>query len=297
MFRKIILFVLLVTLLLSNWVTASAEVFDYNCLGSITLKLLYDEEEPIVGAEFDVYYVADVGINTDNKINYIYSDAFKKCGIDLEDTDLAAKLSAYVDEKQIKAEKIITDSSGFAKINNLPLGLYLLKQVNEVEGFSQCTPFLVTVPFQNGLDFIYDIGAVPKTDIIRLATVNIKAVWNDAKTPVQSMQRAVDSRTLKVELYRNNSLVETAMLHERNNWQVSYPNMPASDTYSVKASEVPQGYTVTYKQQGYDFTIILTPALAQTGQLIWPIPVLAACGLFFLKLGFVILRKSGKKDA
>ena len=37
--------------------------------------------------------------------------------------------------------------------------------------------------------------------------------------------------------------------------------------------------------------------LAQTGQLVWPIPVFALAGIFFLMAGFVILRKPGKQNA
>ena len=91
--------------------------------------------------------------------------------------------------------------------------------------------------------------------------------------------------------------METATLNKQNGWQITYPNLPESDAYSVKEVNVPKGYTATYAQKGYVFTVTNTPSLAQTGQLIWPIPVLAAAGLFFLLMGFAFLRKPEKNDA
>jgi hypothetical protein len=37
--------------------------------------------------------------------------------------------------------------------------------------------------------------------------------------------------------------------------------------------------------------------LAQTGQLIWPIPVLAMAGLCLIALGIIVLRKTGNENA
>ena len=68
------------------------------------------------------------------------------------------------------------------------------------------------------------------------------------------------------------------------------------DGYSVKEVNVPKGFTATYAQKGYTFTVTNTASLAQTGQLLWPIPVLAVAGLFFLLTGAAILRKTEKHN-
>ena len=66
---------------------------------------------------------------------------------------------------------------------------------------------------------------------------------------------------------------------------------------SIKEINVPKGFTATYSKNGYTFIVTNTPALAQTGQMIWPIPVFALAGMFFMLLGFMILRKPGKYNA
>ena len=74
-------------------------------------------------------------------------------------------------------------------------------------------------------------------------------------------------------------------------------NMPESDAYRIEEVDVPNGFTATYARKGYVFTVTNTSSLVQTGQLIWPIPVLALAGMFLLLLGFAILRKTGKQNA
>ena len=172
----------------------------------------------------------------------------------------------------------------------MPLGLYFVKQINTVNGYAPCTSFLVTVPNSDVNGYTYDVNASPKTDIERLADITIKKVWNtDAST------KAADSVT--VQLLRDRVIIETAVLSDQNNWQVIYSNMPESDVYSIVEVNVPKGFTATYSKSGYVFTVTNTASLAQTGQLIWPIPVLAMIGLCLIAVGTIALRKTRNKNA
>ncbi len=103
--------------------------------------------------------------------------------------------------------------------------------------------------------------------------------------------------SVTVQLLRGKEVVKTATLNKQNNWQITFDGLLESDSYSVKEVNVPQGFTATYRQKGNVFTVTNTPSLAQTGQMIWPIPVFALAGIVFLMVGFVILRKPGKQDA
>ena len=94
---------------------------------------------------------------------------------------------------------------------------------------------------------------------------NMDKVWNTDET-----SKVPDSVT--VQLLRNGSVVKTATLNTQNQWQVTFPDMPESDDYSVREINIPQGFTVTYAQNGYSYTVTNTAALLQTGQLTWPIP-------------------------
>jgi N-acetyl-beta-hexosaminidase len=140
---------------------------------------------------------------------------------------------------------------------------------------------------ENEDGYVYEVNASPKTEVARLISITIRKVWNtDAST------EAADRVT--VQLLRNGNVVKTAILHAQNNWQVTYTGMPESDAYSIKEINVPKGFTATYSKTGYVFTATNTAALIQTGQLLWPIPVLAVSGMLLIAVGTMFMQK--KRD-
>ena len=288
--RKLFAFCLAI-LLLGCSVTAFAEQWDDTRTGTISVTLLDQYgKEPLKGAELAVYYVAAVSRNQAGKLTYTYTRNFENCGIELYDSNLAVKLDAYLSENPVSAIKNITDEEGKVTFSNLKLGLYFVRQTGAVEGFAPCTSFLVTVPNQTEDGYVYEVNASPKTQVVKLTTITIKKVWNtDAST------KAADSVT--VQLLKAGTVVKTAVLNAQNNWQVSFPDMPESDAYSIKEINIPKGFTATYNQKGYEFTVTNTASLAQTGQLIWPIPVLAGAGVLLLVAGFVLLQKKREVNA
>ena len=289
--RKFISIILTIWVLLMMPMTAFAQSFDADCLGSISVTLIdQDGKTPIAGAELSLYRVATVSLNSKNNLSYTFTKAFEDCGAALDDPSLSVKLDAFVKDHSVTAEKLVTDVHGKASFTNLPLGLYFVKQTSAVAGYAPCTSFLVTVPTVSEDGYVYDVNATPKTDIEKLCSITIKKTWN-----TDSYAKIPDSIT--VELLRDDTVVETATLSSGNNWQTTYTDMPESDSYSIKEVNVPAGFTATYSKNGYVFTVTNTSSLAQTGQLIWPIPVLAMAGLCLVGLGSIILRKAGKKNA
>ena len=289
--NKLISFFLLAWILVALPLTVQAEQLDNGRKGSISLTLAsQDGSQALEGAELSVFYVATVETDRNGNLRYTYTDAFAGCGVALNDSELAARLDAFVSEKDIPSQKMVTDSRGSATCVDLPLGLYFVKQTGAVDGFAPCSPFLVTVPFRSDSGLRYDVDASPKTDVERLVSITVKKVWNTDKS--------IDTpNSVTVQLLRNGEVVETTVLNQQNNWQVTYTDMPESDGYSIKEVNIPKGFTATYSRKGYEYTVINTATLAQTGQLIWPIPVLAVTGIFFLLVGFAFLRKSEGNDA
>lgn len=271
--------------------TAAAQEFSPDQRGSISVSLVSKNGGlPLAGAELSVFYVATVECNAEGKLIYNNTEDFAACGFRLDDPERIGKLDAFVMGNSIECWKMVTDSQGHAVCEDLPLGLYFVKQTNEVRDGAACTPFLVTVPFETEGSYVYHVDASPKTDVVRLTDITIRKVWNTDKSEPGSDH-------VKVQLLRHETILNTAILNAQNNWQVCYTDMPESDGYRIIEVNVPQGFTATYSRDGYIFTVTNTLSLAQTGQLIWPIPVFAAAGLFFLLLGFEILRKPGKKNA
>lgn len=289
--RKLISAVLIAWVLLMMPMTAFAQDFDFDRVGSISVTLMdQNSKTPITGAELSFYYVATVGINSKGNLSYTFTNAFKDCGCALEDPTLSAKLDAFVKDHAVSAEKLVTDAQGQVAFKNLPLGLYFVKQTSAVAGYAPCTSFLVTVPNKSTDGYVYDVNASPKTDVAKLTDITIKKVWNTG-----SSAKAADSVT--VQLLKNGVVVETATLNAKNSWQVTYAQMPESDAYSILETNIPKGFTATYSKSGYVFTVTNTASLAQTGQLIWPIPVLAMAGLCLIAVGTIVLRKTRNINA
>lgn len=288
--RKILTLLIAALLLFTCVISASAEDFNSTKTGSISVTLTDQQDKsPIVGAELSVYYVATVSINSAGQMVFVYTDDFAQAGISMHDPEFVAKLDAYLSENEVPAIRLYTDETGTAH-RDVQLGLFFIRQTNLVEGFAPCTPFLVTVPMETAEGYVYHVNASPKTEVTKLTSITIQKVWN-----TDASATAADSVT--VQLLRNDQVVETAVLNEANNWQITYTNMPQSDAYRIQEVDVPKGFTATYKQNGYVFTVTNTATLAQTGQLVWPIPVLALAGVLLIALGSVLLQKKRDPDA
>lgn len=291
MMRKFYTFLLFTWILAALPLTAMAQQFDPDQTGSISVTLVSrDSAQPLAGAELSVFHVATVTADGNGILCYSYTDAFSPCGVELDDPELSKILDCFVSEQNIETRKIVTDSQGKAICGELPLGLYFVKQTGAVDGFAPCSSFLVTLPMKDDSGFRYDVDASPKTDVVKLMSITIRKSWNTDKS-------TAIPQSVTVQLLRDNAVVDTAVLSEANDWQIAYHDLPESDSYSIKEVNIPKGFTATYTQKGNTLTVTNTASLAQTGQLIWPIPVLAMAGLFFLLTGVAILRKTEKHNA
>lgn len=289
--RKILTVLITLLILLTSVITVFAKDFDPDAAGSICVSLQdpYDQT-PIPGAELSLYYIATVGINTDEKLNYLYTEPYADTGIALDDPQLVTKLDAYVSQEDLVSAIRTTDEKGKAEFADLPLGLYLIRQTNTVSGFTPCTPFLITLPAENNDGYIYAVNASPKTEAAKLIPITIQKVWN-----TDNAAKGADSVT--VQLLLHDTVLHTAILNEENHWQVTYPDMPQSDAYRIEEVNVPKGFTATYSQKDFIFTVTNTPTLIQTGQIVWPIPVLAVGGMLLLAVGITLLQKKRKTNA
>ena len=290
MIRKLTAFCLAMCFVFAISVTAFAESFDSEQKGSITFTLFgQDGKTPVSGAELSVYYVATVGLNEKGNLSYVFTKDFENCGAAINDPALPVVLETFVEKNSVQAKKVVTDSKGKATAENLPLGLYFVKQTSYKESDFVCMSFLVTVPNKVAGKYIYDVNASPKTEITKLVDITVKKSWNaDETTKIPE--------SVTVELLRDGVKVKTAVLNKENNWKATFYNMPASDSYSIKETDVPKGFTATYSKKGYEFTVTNSASLVQTGQLVWPVPVLAMAGLILISTGTVILKKQRNKN-
>lgn len=286
---KICSLLLAFVVMLNMFIGVKAEEIDMNETGSISVTLSdLENNQPIQEAKLALYYIASINQDSSNNLFYSITDDFKDCDISLDDLKLSIKLDEIT--KGISHHYLIeTDNKGTANISNLPLGLYFVKQINSVNGYAPCKPFLVTLPMLENNHYIYHVNASPKTEVEKLISITIKKEW-------KADENAIIPNEVTIQLYKEDEVVKTAVLNEQNDWQITYPNMPKSDTYFVKEVNIPNGFTPIYDQYDYIFTVTNVSSLINTGQLIWPIPVLGFSGIIFITIGYIMIRKTGKQN-
>ncbi|MCD7864375.1 MAG: hypothetical protein LUG61_12940 [Lachnospiraceae bacterium] len=203
---------------------------------SITVELEDENDNVVYDGVLTLYQVALLEQDNGDMV-YTFTSAFSGCGVSLDDvssdsTALASKLSDYVTARSITGTSV-NNTNGTVVFDNLQLGLYLIVQTVESNGYYTLNPFVVSVPLAVDDNWVYTVDASPKVGV--LAPVPEEP---EPETPAE---------------------------------ETSEPETPGEEA-------APMTDAIT------EFTV-----LPQTGQLNWPVYVLAVCGLFLIVLGSVLV--------
>lgn len=265
----------LAALTLLVWCAAPAfalEVVDLSRTGSIKVSL-YDSEtsEAVGGGTLTLYRVAKVQKDNAN-LSFVYTNGFEDCGVelgDLSEGELAGRLAEKIAATAESTTVEISDL-GVAEFGDLEVGLYLVVQTTAAENYNVINPFLVSVPIQENGSYVYDVDALPKVGTAAKKTPEPpdtpdtpdtpdKPEEENPNTPAAPGPNNPDSWVLGAngeKIYRN-------------------PEAPSPDN--------PNGH------------VMGAHGLPQTGQLNWPIPVLAVTGVVLVAAG-IKLKKGTRKD-
>lgn len=252
--------------------------------GTLTIKIAVGETA-VSGADITLYKVADADIQGES-FSYTFTDAFRNCGVDIDKTDgdpSTDEIMKYIKAENISGTKLTTGSQGNVEFGSLDAGLYLAAQTNDVKGFSRTEPFFAFVPDMHDGEIRYNVDASPKVQTELLSDIAVKKVWNDGgeKRPEK----------IEVQLRKGSEIYASATLSQENKWSYTWKELPKSDEWNVEEVNVPQGYKASYKQDGDLFIIENTASAPQTGQLKWPVPVFAGCGVVLVTFGFALKKK------
>lgn len=286
MIRKLNCLVFGILLLISfiSPVNASNTI-DLNKKGSIKVTLQdIEENNGIKGAELTIYKVADAKIKNHN-LYYEYTEDFKECAANLNklnDDNFANEVKKCF-KSELVGKSLITDSNGIVEFKKLDLGLYLIRQTNNVKGYSKIDSFLSVIPKEENNSFVYDVNAYPKTDIYKTIDLTIIKKWNATKSEI--------SDSVKVALYDDEEVVDTVILNNENNWTYVFEDIPKSANYRVEELEIPTNFVATYEQDGNVFTVTNTDKLVQTGQIFYPIIILSTIGVISIIVGIYDIKR------
>ncbi len=214
---------------------------------------------------------------------------------------VASTLASYVAQDQDDLTPYATetaDSSGTAVFSDLPFGLYIaIADDVKTEGKTVLTaPVLAFIPAtaEDG-SAIYDLQAdVKKETRTDQKQISVCKIWSGDTEKTRP-------KSIEVNLLQDGKVIDTVTLNADNNWQYKWSDLKAGHTYKVTEKSVPSGYKVSITEDKTAFTIKNTkpntppphnpPNIPKTGQLWWPVSILAAVGLLFLCIGILRRRR------
>lgn len=268
----------LAALTLLVWCTAPAfalEVVDLSRTGSVKVSL-YDSEtsEAVGGGTLTLYRVAKVQKDNAN-LSFVYTNGFEDCGVelgDLSEGELAGRLAEKIAATAESTTVEISDL-GVAEFGDLEVGLYLVVQTTAAENYNVINPFLVSVPIQENGSYIYDVDALPK---VGTAAKKTPEPPDTPDTPdIPDTPDKPDEKNPDTPTAPGPDNPDGWVLGAHGEKIYLNPEAPSPDN--------PNGY------------VMGAHGLPQTGQLNWPIPVLAVTGVVLVAAG-IKLKKGTRKD-
>lgn len=268
----------LAALTLLVWCAAPAfalEVVDLSRTGSIKVSL-YDSEtsEAVGGGTLTLYRVAKVKKDNAN-LSFVYTNGFEDCGVelgDLSEGELAGRLAEKIAATAESTTVEISDL-GAAEFGDLEVGLYLVVQTTAAENYNVINPFLVSVPIQENGSYVYDVDALPK-----VGTAAKKAPEPPDKPDTPDTPDTPD----KPEEENPNTPAAPGP-DNPDGWVLGANGEKIYRNPEAPSPDNPNGY------------VMGAHGLPQTGQLNWPIPVLAVTGVVLVAAG-IKLKKGTRKD-
>ena len=289
----------------------------------MTIEYL-DQGTPLVGVQFRIYQIAEVDAYGELTV----TSPFDRYPIRLDGNTeedwlvLGSTLEGYILRDEIPASDWgETDEQGRVEFPNqteyLEQGLYLVMGQRHVQAGAEyeMQPFLVLLPTMDETtnDWNYVVTVRPKfikrnpDEDDETVKRSVLKIWEcSCETPCHPDQ-------IEVQLLRDGEVYETVILNDENDWSYSWEDLDASYEWQI-VENVPEGYTVTITRTGITFLVVNTcepetpPPTEpteptepgggdspQTGQLNWPVPVMAFGGIFCLCLGMYLSAK-GKKE-
>lgn len=208
------------------------------------------------GGKVTIYRVAT------SKLKFV--NGFDAAGVSLDnltDSSLPGKLQAAVTNDTVSVSAS-AGSDGKVHFRNLQMGLYLVVQTQAVSGYEPFASFLVTIPIKDGQNWNYDVDASPKMELISKHDI----------TPPPTPEPDTERLTPKP----NPQLDTEKPTPEPDTEKESIHKVTSKDNeeYDQNSSSNGQPNASNDKQK-----------IPQTGQLVWPIPVLAFIGLVLILLG------------
>ena len=265
---------------------------------SVSLGISFDfEDVKVQGACFDIYLISTMDNSGELTVTEEFSSYAGQIDIRGKNEEAWSELTDLINEKVLKdttitpADSALTGADGIAEFpskgKSLKKGLYLVKstQLSQEGYLYETLPFMVLLPGRDheSDDWNYDVIISPKKERTSVsADYTVTKVWKD----YGQKDKRPDSIT--IQLLCDGKVESEIKLPYNGKWTYTWENKDVSHEWSVKELGV-KNYTSKITTEGREFVItntLVNQKLPQTGQMNWPIPVMAVIGLFLFIFGW-----------
>lgn len=244
---------------------------------------LYDsaKDKALSGGQLTLYRVAEVK-RKNGDLSFEYCGDFYGCGIalgDLTDSTLADQLLEYMPQGARGTTKTV-DADGNAAFEDLELGLYLIVQSKASNGYAPIKPFLVSLPMAENGKWNYEVDASPKVGGYTPVNPDTPPV---PPTPVPDKPGTPEQPTepTNPDTPKNPDGPDSPV----SPGSPDSPVAPGNPDNPVAPGN-PDNPALAGRPDG-----AVMSGLPQTGQLNWPVPVLAVSGVLLFAAGWVLNKK------
>jgi len=266
--------------------------------GELTVTLEDKGKNNINGMAVYICQIAEL-----NNTGYYPTKAFENSGISVSgiinnpDGAAAKAVYDYIINNKVGGMSQISEN-GKVCFSDLNLGIWLVYCKSDGESKYTFNPYFVFLPYESGGRLIYQVSSVPKVEDNKQDEINIYVIkkWDDNHNAENKRPDSVI-----IELLKGDERVDSVELSDRNGWAHTFMNLPKEGKYSVREKKV-DNYKVNYSGDITNGFIVTNTyegeKLPQTGQLWWPIAVIAVAGIGFICLGIyeLAVKKNEKKN-
>lgn len=246
---------------------------DLTRTGSITITMQYGDET-VPGGELTLYQ-AGILREEEGSGRLVMTEEFSGCGEELNQFDvaqnqsdaaqLASLLAGYASSNQLAGVVKNVSNDGAVVFERLEPGLYLIMQEKAASGYSCINPFLVMVPMVENGEYIYEVTAEPKMELMEDPSAGDDPSGGSSSGGSSSGGRSSGGGGGSGNSTSESSSDQTELTEE--------------DSGEGDGSDSSDPHLEREEGKG---------KLPQTGQWNWPVPVLAVLGLIIFSAGWVI---------
>lgn len=144
------------------------EVPDTSRKGAITVDMVYDGKA-VTGGTLTAYRVGE--IQEDNGdysfVKTAEMEPLTDSYDDIGSPELAKNVAAFVEDHGVSACKTADNTGGKAIFREMETGLYMIEQTHASDGYEPLSPFLISLPMNEGGHYQYEVTAEGKFQLVQ----------------------------------------------------------------------------------------------------------------------------------